>query len=178
MAKTTRKRKPASKSRRKVGPVPKGHHTVTPHIVLDDCARALDFYKTALGAKETLRMSAPGGKIPHAEIRIGDSMIMMSDEMPPMPGQPGVYKAPSSAGLTTAAIFLYLKDCDAAFGRAIQAGCTVRQRPTDMFWGDRYGQVIDPFGHTWALATHTEDLTPKQIARREAEFVAKMKQQA
>ena len=149
MVKTTRKRKPASKSRRKVSPVPKGYHTVTPHIVLDDCARALEFYKAAFGAEGALRMSAPGGKIPHAEIRIGDSMIMMSDEMPPMPGQPGVYKAPSSAGLSTAAIFLYLKDSTPPSVAPSRPGAPCAA-PTDMFWGDRYGQVIDPFGHTWA----------------------------
>ena len=133
-----------------VKPVPDGYHAVTPHLVLDDCAGAIELYARAFGAREILRMPGPGGKIVHAEIQVGDSRIMMSDEMPPMPGQPGVFKSPRSAGLSTAALFLYLPDVDAAFERALKAGCTVRMKVTDMFWGDRYGQVIDPFGHTWA----------------------------
>lgn len=157
-----------------VKPVPDGYHTVTCHIVLDDCAKAIDFYRKAFGAQEVLRMPGPGGKIVHAEIRIGDSIVMLSDEMPPMPNQPGVYKSPKSAGLSTAALFLYLPDVDAAFDRALGAGCTVRTPLTDMFWGDRYGQVIDPFGHTWALATHKEDVSPQEMTKRHQEFSAKM----
>jgi PhnB protein len=155
-------------------PVPDGYHTVTPHLVLDECAKAIEFYKQAFGATEQLRMPGPGGKIVHAEIRIGDSVIMLNDEMPPMAGQPGVFKSPRSAGLSTAAVFLYVEDVDAAFDRALKAGCTVRMPLDDMFWGDRYGQVIDPFGHTWAMATHKEDLRPEQIAQRQKEFLAKM----
>ena len=119
-------------------------------------------------------MPGPGGKIVHAEIRVGNSIVMLSDEMPPMPGQPGVYKSPRSAGLSTAALFLYVDNADAAFERAVKAGATVRQPPTDMFWGDRYGQVIDPFGHTWALATHKEDVPPAEMERRQKDFFAKM----
>ena len=146
---------------RKVKPVPDGYHTITAHIFLDDAAKAIEFYQKAFGAKERLRMPGPDGKIAHAEVMIGDSVFMLSDEMAPMPGQPGVYKAPRNAGHSTSALFLYLPNVDAAFDRAIKSGCTVRTAPTDMFWGDRFGQVIDPFGHTWGLATHTEDLSPK-----------------
>jgi len=165
-------------SRKKVKPVPDGYHTVTPHLVLDDCAKAIDFYKKAFGATETVRMPAPGGKIAHAEIQVGDSRVMMNDEMPPMPGQPGVYKSPKAAGLSTSALFLYVEDADKAFDRAVKAGCTARQSPTDMFWGDRWGQVIDPFGHTWGLATHIEDVPPSEMGKRHQEFMAKMQQGA
>jgi|SRR5688572_12639933 PhnB protein len=178
MAKTTRRAAAKRKAvrKRKAAPVPKGYRTVTPHLVLDDCVRGLDFYKKAMGAREKLRMAGPDGKIAHAEIWVGDSIVMLSDEMPPMPGQPGVFKGPKNAGLATGALFLYVKDCDGAFDRAIQAGCTVRTPVMDMFWGDRFGQVIDPFGHTWAFATHLEDLTPKQMAKRQEEFMARMAQ--
>ena len=158
-----------------VKPVPDGYHTVTPHLVLDDCAKAIELYKKAFGAQEHLRMPGPGGKIVHAVLKIGDSMVMMSDEMPSMPNRPGLYKSPKSAGLSTAALFLYVPDVDAAFDRALNAGCTTRSPLMDMFWGDRYGQVIDPFGHLWALATHTEDVVPEDIAKRQQEFVAKMR---
>ena len=150
-----------------VKPVPEGYHTVTPHLVLSDCAQAIDFYTRAFGARETLRMPGPGGTIVHAEIRIGDSVVMVNDEMQPIPGQPGLFKSPKAAGLATAALFLYVEDVDAAFDRALKAGCTVRMPLENMFWGDRYGQVIDPFGVTWAMATHKEDLTPDQIATRQ-----------
>src|SRR5215216_1948829 len=145
--------------------VPEGFHSVTPHLVIDDCAKAIEFYKTAFGAQPRLQMPGPGGKILHAEIQIGDSIVMLNDEMPPMANQPGVYKSPKSAGFATAALFLYLDDVDAMFERAVKAGCQVRMPLTDMFWGDRYGQVIDPFGLTWGLATHKEDVTPEEMAR-------------
>jgi PhnB protein len=169
--KTVSRKKPAAKRR---SAIPAGYAGVTPHLVLDQCAQAIEFYKTAFGAKESLRMSGPGGKIAHAEIALAGSRVMMSDEMAPMPGQPGVYKSPKAAGFATGGLFLYLKDVDAAFDRAIQAGCTVRTPPTDMFWGDRFAQVIDPFGHTWGMGTRLYDLTPKQIAKRQQEFFAKM----
>jgi len=157
-----------------VKPIPDGYHTVTPHLVLDDAAKAIDFYEQAFGAEEVMRLPGPGGKIVHAEIRVGDSRIMLSDEMPPMPGQPGIYQSPKTARLCTAALFLYVQDADAAFARAVKAGCTTRMSLQDMFWGDRYGQVIDPFGHTWALATHKEDVPPDQMEERQREFFAKM----
>jgi PhnB protein len=164
----------AGKTQRKAKAVPDAYQTITPHIVLNDCAKAIEFYKKAFGAKEALRMPGPGGKIVHAELQVGTSRLMMSDEMPPMPGQPGVYKSPKSAGLNTAALFLYVDDADAWFDRAVKAGCTVRSPLMDMFWGDRFGQVIDPFGHTWALATHTEDVSPEEMKRRAQDLSARM----
>src|SRR4029453_14560099 len=105
----------ARKTKKKASPIPKGHHTVTAHLVLDDCAKALDFYAKAFGARETLRMPGPGGKIVHAEIKVGDSMIMMNDERPPRPGQPGAYKSPKAAGFATTALFLSVRGGDAGF---------------------------------------------------------------
>jgi len=171
-----KKSKVTAKPVKTVKPVPDGYHTITPHIILDDAAKAIEFYQKAFGAKERMRMPGPGGKIVHAEVTIGDSVFMLSDEIAPMPGQPGVYKSPKAAGLCTGALFLYVPDVDAAFGRAMKAGCNVRTPVTDMFWGDRYGQVIDPFGHTWGLATHTEDVSMKDMEKRQQEFMAKMAQ--
>jgi PhnB protein len=179
------KKRPAKKKARKAArkaapkkpsPIPAGYHTVTAYLVQDDCARAMDFYKTAFGAKEIMRMAGPGGKISHAEVQVGDSRVMMSDTMPPMPGQPGVYKSPKAAGLATASLFLYVKDVNGVFDRAVKAGCTVRAPLADMFWGDRFGTVIDPFGHSWSMATHTEDVSPAEMGRRQQEFMAKMSQ--
>jgi PhnB protein len=169
-AKSPAKAVPSARPARKVRPIPEGYHTITAHLVVDDAAGAIDFYKKALGAKERLRMSTPDGRVLHAEVEIGDSVFMLADEMDPMPGQPGLYKSPKSAGLTTGAMFLYVTNVDAAFDRAVKAGCTVRAPVADMFWGDRFGQVIDPFGHTWGFATHTEDLSPKDMQKRQQEF--------
>lgn len=170
----SRARAGKSKPKRKARAVPDAYQTITAHIVLDDCAKAIELYKKAFGAKEALRMSGPGGKIVHAELQVGTSRLMMSDEMPPMPGQPGVYKSPKAAGLSTAALFLYVDDVDKWFERALKAGCTVRSPLMDMFWGDRFGQVIDPFGHTWGMATHTEDVSEAEMKRRQQAFMAKM----
>jgi PhnB protein len=171
-----RVRRAARKTPKRVRPVPAGYHTITPHIVVHDCAGAIEFYKTAFGAKERGRMAGPDGKIVHAEVQVGDSIVMMNDEMPPMqPGMPGVYKSPRTAGLVTGALFLYVKDADAAFERAVQAGCIVRQHPTDMFWGDRYGVVIDPFGHTWSFGTRIEDVTRAEMEKRQRELYAGMR---
>jgi len=161
-------------TKRRAKAVPAGFASVNAHIVQDDCAKAIEFYKKAFGAKEGLRMPGPGGKIVHAEVVIGSSRLMMSDEMDPMPGQPGVYKSPKSAGLNTAALFLYVPNVDKWFNRAVEAGCTVRSPLMDMFWGDRFGQVIDPFGHTWGMATHTEDVSPAEMRRRQQRFFAEM----
>jgi PhnB protein len=165
--------KRAVKARRKVKAVPAMYQTITAHIVLDDCARAIEFYKKAFGAKETPRMLGPDGRIIHTEVQIGTSRLMMNDEMPPM-GMPGVYKSPKSAGLNTAALMLYVDDVDKWFARAVDAGCTVRSPLMDMFWGDRYAQVIDPFGHTWGMATHTEDVSPAEMKRRQQAFFTQM----
>lgn len=162
------------KAKRKTRAVPDEYQTITAHIVLDDCAKAIEFYGKAFGAKEALRMPGPGGKIIHSEVQVGTSRLMMSDEMPPMPGQPGAYKSPKSAGLSTAALFLYVDDVDKWFDRALKAGCTVRTPLMDMFWGDRFGQVIDPFGHTWGMATRTEDVSAAEMKRRQQAMLAQM----
>jgi PhnB protein len=172
--KAKRKATKRAAPKRKAKAVPPGFQTVNAHVVQDDCAKAIEFYKKAFGAKEGLRMPGPGGKIVHAEVVIGASRLMMSDEMDPMPGQPGVYKSPKSAGLNTAALFLYVPNVDKWFDRAVKAGCTVRSPLMDMFWGDRFGQVIDPFGHTWGMATRFENVSPAQMKRRQQEFFARM----
>ena len=166
------KRAPArAKSRpKKVSPVPKGYRTVTPYLTVNDGAAALAFYGRAFGAREIMRMPAPGGKLGHAEFRIGDSIVMLSDEFPGMSS----CKAPTSLGGTTVSMFLYVPDVDAAFRRAVEAGCKVIAPVMDMFWGDRFGKLNDPFGHEWGLATHKEDLTPDEIGKRAQEFFAKM----
>jgi PhnB protein len=144
-----------------VRPIPTGYHSVTPYLTVNDGARALDFYKRAFGARETERMPGPGGKLMHAEFRIGDSVVMLSDEVPGM-----TTKAPTSLGGATGSLFLYVPDVDAAFKRAVEAGCTGLMPPTDMFWGDRFGKLRDPFGNEWGMATHKEDVPPKQMAER------------
>jgi PhnB protein len=142
-------------------PVPKGYHTVTHALVVDDAAKALEFYAKALGAKERMRTPGPNGSVLHAEIEIGDSVIMISDEFPM-----SEIKAPKSLGGTTAAVWLYVPDADAAFKRAVAAGAKVTQEIQDMFWGDRFGSVTDPFGHTWSIASHVEDVSPAEMDRR------------
>ena len=154
---------------KKVSPVPAGYHTATPYLTVNDGVGALEFYKRALGAREVMRMAAPGGKIGHAEIRIGDSHIMLSDEFPGTST-----KAPTSLGGTTGSIMLYLPNVDAAFKKAIDAGCKSIMAPTDMFWGDRFGKLEDPYGNQWAMATHKEDVPPKQMAERAKAAMAAM----
>ena len=160
-----------SPSAKKVSPVPAGYHTATPYLTVNDGNGALEFYKRALGAREVMRMAAPGGKIGHAEIRIGDSHIMLSDEFPGTST-----KAPTSLGGTTGSIMLYLPNVDAAFKKAIDAGCKSIMAPTDMFWGDRFGKLEDPYGNQWAMATHKEDVPPKQMAERAKASMAAMAQ--
>jgi PhnB protein len=151
-------------------PIPEGHHTVTPYLTLKGAAKAIDFYKRAFGAHEEGRMDTPDGKsVVHAEIRIGDSMVMLSDEIPGMGP-----RSPEALGGTTASIFLYVPDVDAAFKRAVDAGAKAVMPPTDMFWGDRFGKLADPFGHQWAMATHKEDLSDDEIRKRGAAAMASM----
>ena len=152
----------------KVQPIPQGYHSVTPYITVKDAARAIDFYKRAFGAKEIMRMDGPDGKIPHAELKIGDSMVMLADEMP---GNNA--KSPQSLGGTTIGIFVYTEDVDHMFKQAVSAGAKVDMPLDDMFWGDRYGKLTDPFGHTWSLATHKEDVAPEEMKRRAKEAMAK-----
>ena len=136
----------------KAKPIPDGYHSLTPYLNVKRAAEAIAFYKTAFGAEEVFRMPGPGGAIMHAELRIGDSMLMMSEAL---------QQPPSSA-----TIFMYVTDTDAVFERAVKAGATAKMAPQDMFWGDRFGAVTDPFGITWDIATHKEDLSPEEINRR------------
>ena len=154
---------------KKVSAVPAGYHAVTPYLTVNDGAGALEFYKRALGAREVMRMAAPGGKIGHAEIRIGGSVVMLSDEFPGTST-----KAPTSLGGTTGSIMLYVPDVDAAFKKAIDAGCKSIMAPADMFWGDRFGKLEDPYGNQWGMATHKEDVPPKQMAERAKAAMAAM----
>jgi PhnB protein len=144
-------------------PIPEGYHTVTPYLVMRDAARALDFYKRALGATELLRFDAPGGKIGHAEIKVGDSVIMLADEMPDMG-----YRGPQSLGGTAVSLMVYVEDVDSQFKRAVDAGAKVKQDVKDQFYGDRSGTVEDPFGHVWTIATHKEDVSQDELMRRAA----------
>ena len=146
----------------KVKPIPAGFHALTPHLVVKGASRAIEFYKKAFGAEEVGRLCAPDGKsIMHADLKIRDSHIFLVDEFPQMN-----CRGPESIGGTPVTIHLYVEDVDAAFSRAVAAGAQVRMPLADMFWGDRYGIVADPFGHTWSLSTHKEDLTPEQIRQR------------
>jgi PhnB protein len=152
-----------------VTPIPDGHHTLTAYLVVPDTAAAIDFYAKALGATEVFRMPGPGGRIVHAEVAVGDSRFYLCDEMPEMGG-----KSPRTLGGTPVSLFLWSDDVDAAFARATGAGATVKMPLDDMFWGDRFGIVVDPFGHEWQMATHKEDLTPEEMAARGAAAMAAM----
>ncbi len=144
-------------------PIPEGFQTVTPHLVVDGAAKAIDFYKKAFGAEEISRFPAPDGKrLMHAELKIGTSRIMLNDDFPEYCG--GQAREPRKLGATPVTIHLYVQDCDALFKRAVDAGAQVKMPLQDMFWGDRYGQVSDPFGHDWSIATHKQDLTPQQMS--------------
>ena len=151
----------------KVAPIPEGFHTVTPHLVVAGCAEAIAFYTKAFGAGERFRMPGPNGKCMHAEIQIGDCVIMMADEMPEM-----ACHSPKALGGSPVALHIYVEDVDGMFQRAVGAGATPVMPPADMFWGDRYARVTDPFGHTWAIATHVRDLTPEEIEAGMAEAMA------
>lgn len=149
---------PSSKSSA-VKPVPDGIHTVTPHLVCAGAAEAIEFYKKAFGATEVMRVPMPDGKLMHASVMIGDSMVMLVDEMPQM-GCVG----PKARGGSSVTLHLSVPNVDEVFATAVKAGATERMPPQDMFWGDRYGQVEDPFGHWWSIATHIRDVTPEEIA--------------
>ena len=150
-------------------PIPEGYHSVAPYLAVDDAAAAIEFYKRAFGAQERLRMDAPGGKIGHAEIEIGDSVIMLSDPFPQ-----GTPKSPKELGGTTGSVMLYVEDVDEVVKQAVDAGATVTMEVADQFWGDRYGSLVDPFGHSWAIATHVEDVPPEEMAERAKEAMAAM----
>lgn len=155
--------KPKAKSAAPVKAVPDGYHTVTPYLVVRGGAAAIDFYVKALGAEELFRIDMGGGKLGHAEIRIGDSVVMLADEHPELG-----YKAPQAYGGTPVSLALYVADVDARVQQAVNAGAKLLRPVQDQFYGDRSGTVLDPFGHVWTIATHKEDLTPEEIARRAA----------
>ena len=147
--------------------VPAGYRTITPYLVAADCAAAIDFYVRAFGAEECVRMPGPDGKVMHAEIRIGDSMLMLSDEAPDW-GAHG----PAHFGGSPGHVMLYLPDADATFAQALAAGATVVRPMENQFWGDRMGRIKDPFGHEWSLATHIEEVAPEEMERRMAAMFA------
>jgi PhnB protein len=150
--------------------IPRGYHTITPHLTVRGAADAIDFYKRAFGARERGRMPLPDGRtIMHAELQIGNSIVFLADEFPDMG-----CRAPQSLGGSTGALHLYVKDVDRAFQRAVAAGAEVRMPVADMFWGDRYAKVADPFGHEWGLATHKKDLSAREIGRRADAFFSRM----
>ena len=142
-------------------PIPEGYSGATPYLAVDDAAGAIAYYQKAFGAKELSRMDAPGGKIGHAELEIGGSVIMLSDPFPQASTRP-----PKELGGTTASIFMYVEDVDAAVKQATDAGATITMEVADQFWGDRFGAVTDPFGHVWSLATHVEDVSPEEMEER------------
>jgi PhnB protein len=145
-----------------VSPIPAGYHTATPYLVIKDAAKAIEFYKQAFGAQEIFRMPKPDGTIMHGEIQIGDSRLMLADE-----SAVGAH-SPQSLNGTPVSIFLYVADVDAAFNQAVSAGAKPTTPVQDMFWGDRYGRVTDPFGHQWHVATHKEDVSPAEMGQRAA----------
>ncbi len=144
-----------------VKPIPDGYHTATPYLIVDDADAAIKFYGAAFGATELLRMPTPDGRIGHAEIQLGTSRIMLSDEYVEMG-----YRSPKSLGGTPVPLFMYVEDVDAVFAQAIDAGGTEQRPVEDQFYGDRSGTLEDPFGHVWTISTHKEDLTPEEIAER------------
>ena len=143
--------------------IPDGYHTATPYLIINGAAAAIDYYQRAFGATEVVRMPDAQGRIAHAEIRIGDSMIMLADEHHEMG-----YRGPATLGGTTVSIVLYVPDVDAVFDRAVKAGGKSRQPVADQFYGDRMGTLVDPFGHVWTVGTHTEDLSPEEMKKRMA----------
>lgn len=151
-------------------PVPKGMHSITPNLVLRDCARAITFYQHAFGAKEVRRMTSPDGRsVWHAELRIGDSVVYVNDEMP---GSQAV--APTPEHPAAMSIQLYVEDCDTVFAKALAAGARSSMKPDDMFWGDRMGSVVDPYGYTWAIATHVRDVSEDDMRRAMQEAQRRM----
>lgn len=153
--------KPAPKAKAKPNPVPEGYHTATPYLIVQGAAKALEFYRMAFNAIETMRMPMPDGRIGHAEIRIGNSAIMLADEHPEMG-----YVGPQALGGTPVSLMLYVTDADAMFTVATGLGASVIKPMENQFYGDRSGTIRDPFGHVWTVATHVEDLTPEEMQKR------------
>src|SRR4051812_13991809 len=144
-----------------VNPIPEGYHSVTPYLIIRGAAEAIEFYQKAFGATELFRFAAPGGKIGHAEIQIGNSRIMLADEYPDMG-----YNGPQTLGGSPVSLMIYVEDVDAVFQKAVDAGAIAKEALQDKFYGDRIGTVIDPFGHRWHLATHKEDVSVEEMQRR------------
>jgi len=151
----------------RVKPIPEGYHSVTPYLCIDGAAEAIEFYKKAFGAKELSRMPAPGGKIGHAEVQIGDSHVMLADEFPEMG-----FRSPKSIGGTPVMMHLYVEDVDATVTRLASAGAKVVRAVEDQFYGDRGGKIEDPFGHSWYVSTHVEDVSPEELEKRAASMFA------
>jgi len=150
-----------------VKPIPDGYHSVTPYLIVNDAARALEFYKKAFDAVELMRMPGPDGKIGHAEIKIGDSPVMLADEAPSMGA-----RSPRTIGGSPITLMVYLKDVDAQVAKAVAAGATLTRPVANQFYGDRTGGLDDPFGHHWYLATHVEDVPPDELEKRAAKAMA------
>jgi PhnB protein len=152
-----------------VQPVPEGYHTLIPYLAVDDAAKAIEYYKKAFGAKERARMDGPDGTIGHAELEIGDSVVMLADPFPHASTTP-----PSAAGATTASVVMYVDDVDAVVKKAVAGGATITEEVEDKFWGDRFGTISDPFGHVWSIGTHVEDVPPQEMAERAKSAMAAM----
>jgi PhnB protein len=150
-------------------PIPEGYHTVTPYLAVDDAAAAIEYYQKAFGAKERVRMLAPDGRVGHAELEVGDSLVMLSDPFPQ-----GTTRSPKELGGTSVSVFMYVEDVDAVVKKAVDAGAEVTMEVADQFWGDRFGSVKDPFGHSWSIATHVEDVPPEEMAERAKAAMAEM----
>jgi PhnB protein len=150
-------------------PIPDGYHTITPNVIVDDGASAMEFYKRAFGAQELMRMPGPDGRIMHAELQIGDSRFMLCDEMPDMD-----VRSPKFYNGSPVGFYLYFEDVDKAWQRALDAGAKQVSPLEDMFWGDRTGRLQDPFGHKWTLAQHVQDLTPEEIEKGQEAFFAQL----
>jgi len=146
---------------------PKGYHSVTPYLIIDDAAAAIDFYARAFGAEEVLRLPM-GDRIAHAEVKIGDSHVMLADEFPDMG-----FLGPKARGGATASFMVYVRDVDAAFARALEQGAIQERAVEDQFWGDRAGTLVDPFGHRWTIATQKEEVSPEELEQRMAEWMEK-----
>ena len=144
-----------------VSPIPEGYTSVTPYLIISGAAKAIDFYTRVFGATEIMRFGGPDGQIAHAEMQIGNAKIMLADEHPQMG-----YRSPQSLGGSGTGIMLYVEDVDRFFTRAVEAGATVQQAVKDQFYGDRSGNIVDPFGHVWTIATHIEDVSEEEMQRR------------
>lgn len=154
-----------------VKPIPEGYHSITSCMTVKDCARAIDFYKKAFGAEEIMRVHGPDGHtVMHAELKIGDSRYFLADEMKEMGN-----RSPDTLGGTSSGIYLYVRDADAVFKKAVDAGAVVKEPIKDMFWGDRCGAVRDPSGYEWTIATRKEDLSPEEMKHRHEEWLEEMK---